>query len=206
MQVTVLVGRQKHALTLPASATFADVQVVLLAALSGARKNELLSVQPGDWRVTRYGEDQIGVLTIRTTKSGRPRRVPIPTPLHPLLETLPLRIGYRAVSYQFERARARCDLEHVQYRDLRHVYASWIGAEPDARAAMLRDLLGHSDLRTTSRYLHNVSDAAAVVESLYARLAEEHTLERRAPAAEAGRDDEAGGDGEIGRRWSPPGE
>ena len=64
MQVTVLVGRQKHALTLPASATFADVQVVLLAALSAPT-----SARPGDVKLLWRGR-AVADVTAGTAAAG----------------------------------------------------------------------------------------------------------------------------------------
>jgi len=64
MQVTVLVGRQKHALTLPAGATFADVQAALLAALSAPT-----SAQPRDVKILWRGR-AVGDVTAGAAAAG----------------------------------------------------------------------------------------------------------------------------------------
>lgn len=145
----------------------------MIAAFSGARRSELFGAEPKDWRIERHGDTPVGILSIRHSKGGEPREIPIPTPLHPIMERLPLPVSPDQLRYQFDRARALCDMPWLQYRDLRHCYASWVGAEPGTRAAMLRDLMGHSDIRTTDRYMHSLGGASQVVEGLFERLAAE---------------------------------
>lgn len=144
---------------------------ITLAAFTGTRKSELLAFEPRDFTITEYTGGRIGVLTVRKSKGGKTRRIPVPTPLWPLLDVLPLPIGYEKLRYQFDAAREVAKMPWLQYRDLRHCYATWVGAESGARTAMLRDLLGHSDLRTTSRYMHSTDEAGAVIEEMYSRLA-----------------------------------
>ena len=144
---------------------------VTLAAFTGTRKSELLAFEPRDFTISEQQGSRVGVLTVRKSKGGKTRRIPLPTPLWSMVEVLPLPIGYERLRGQFDSARERAGMPWLQYRDLRHCYASWVGAEPGARASMLRDLLGHSDLRTTNRYLHSTSEASTVVEEMFARLA-----------------------------------
>jgi hypothetical protein len=37
---------------------------------------------------------------------------------------------------------------------LRHSFASWLAQDPEAPLAVLRDILGHSNLSVTSKYAH----------------------------------------------------
>ena len=146
--------RQRDALLSPehvlqlASEAGGDVEdVVIFAALTGLRKGELLELTP----------DRIqGAALILTakTKSGKPRIVPLPPQaLEIARRRLPWNVTGKQVRDAYERARAALDLNHVRFHDLRHAYGSWLG-DSNAPPSDIRDLMGHSSLSVTSRYLH----------------------------------------------------
>lgn len=118
---------------------------IWLAATTGLRRSELLALRPQDYRD--------GALWLATSKSGRPRRVPVPVDAREICERLPLPLDAPALRRGFERARKRAGMEHVRLHDLRHTFASWaIAAGVDLR--LLKDLMGHSTMQMTSRYAH----------------------------------------------------
>jgi integrase len=108
---------------------------------------------------------------LRSTKSRRPREVPLPDQAAAALERLSRRgeftghddyvfanrLGRRldpsALRRRFERARDAARLEPLRFHDLRHTYGSLLVAGgidlPSVKAAM-----GHSRISTTERYLH----------------------------------------------------
>lgn len=128
-----------------ACATDGARDAIRLAAYTGLRRGELLALEPSHWRD--------GALWLATSKSGRPRRVPVPPFIHDICERLPLRTTVNYLRGDFERARLAVGLTDVRFHDLRHTYASLlIQAGVDLRA--VKDLMGHSTMQMTSRYAH----------------------------------------------------
>jgi integrase len=120
---------------------------ILFAALTGLRRGELLRLTPA---MIVDG----AVILDAQTKSGKPRIVPLPPEaLRIAQERLPWNLTARVLRKDFDAARARAGLVHVQFRDLRHTYASWL-AQSGKNLTMIRDLLGHANLAVTSRYSH----------------------------------------------------
>jgi len=118
---------------------------IWLAATTGLRRGELLALRPEHYRD--------GALWLATSKSGRPRRVPVPADARYICERLPLAVTVVALRKDFNRARRKAGLPGVRFHDLRHTFASWaIDAGVDLR--LLKDLMGHSTMQMTSRYAH----------------------------------------------------
>lgn len=144
---------QRHTYLTPAQvsqlAAHADTEglrdAIWLAATTGLRRGELLALTAQDYRD--------GALWLATSKSGRPRRVPVPADARDICERLPLRTTKDALRMGFERARAKAGMPDVRFHDLRHSFASWaVAAGVDLR--LLKDLMGHSTMQMTSRYAH----------------------------------------------------
>jgi len=118
---------------------------IWLAATTGLRRGELLSLRPEHYRD--------GALWLATSKSGRPRRVPVAADVRYICERLPLAVTAVMLRKDFNQARAKAGLSHARFHDLRHTFASWaIDAGVDLR--LLKDLMGHSTMQMTSRYAH----------------------------------------------------
>ena len=118
---------------------------IWLAAMTGLRRGELLALTPDHYRDN--------ALWLATSKSGRPRRVPVPADARYICERLPLQTTLYGLRGDFDRARRKAGLAHVRFHDLRHTFASWaIDAGVDLR--LLKDLMGHSTMQMTSRYAH----------------------------------------------------
>lgn len=121
--------------------------VILFAALTGMRRGELLRLTPDRLQGSAL------VLTSET-KAGKPRIIPLPPQaLEIARRRLPWSVTAKQVRDAFERARAEVGLPAARFHDLRHAYGSWLGASK-AAPADIRDLMGHSSLQVTSRYLH----------------------------------------------------
>lgn len=120
---------------------------IWIALLTGCRRGEVCKIQAED----------IGADTIRlqagNTKTLRYREVPIVPALRPWLKYLPLAINFEGVKTGFRRARETAKMEHVHFHDLRHSCATILLAH-GAPLHVVRDILGHTTVKTTERYAH----------------------------------------------------
>jgi len=115
-------------------------RAILWAALTGLRKSELLALRPDDLAD--------GMLTVRRSKTGRPRRVPLAPDL--LTEPLP-QISEATLNEEFRAARARAGMPWLQFRDLRRTFGSWIIQRTGSLRAA-QELLGHTTPVITARH------------------------------------------------------
>lgn len=123
---------------------------IMLGAYTGMREGEIL-------RLTR---DQVvgDTITLTKTKSGRQRSIPTPQQLAPILAKVPLDLTYAQLRTGFEDARTAAKMPHVQFRDLRRSYGSWI-LQRTGNLKAVQDLLGHSTIAITARhYAHLLTD------------------------------------------------
>jgi integrase len=117
-------------------------EAIRWAVLTGLRRGELLSLTPAHFRGR--------VIHLKDTKSGLPRSVPMPAELDP--RRFPFGIQPTALSKGFQDARRRAGLPHIRYHDLRRSYATWL-LQRGSDLGSVRDLLGHSTIAMTSRYV-----------------------------------------------------
>jgi integrase len=153
--------------------------ISLLSLHSGARAGEIFALTWGDVDLDRH------VLTLRDTKNGETRKAfttaqavemlrnrkpidPAPTAL-----VFPAKGGkqIKAISKTFERAVDELGFndgltdsrDHVVFHSLRHSYASLL-VENGTPLFVIKELLGHKDIRMTARYSHlgdnTMADAA----------------------------------------------
>lgn len=130
-------------------------KVITLAAYTGLRRGELLSLKATNWQKPY-------LILNNKTKGGKPRTVPVIGELHKLV-TLPFKITEQQLREEFEAARESIGRPDIRMHDLRHTYASWLAKDPRIPLTMLRDLLGHSSVAVTSKYSHLRSDTMDVV-------------------------------------------
>ena len=130
-------------------------------ALTGLRRGELIGLQPENF--------QRGAIVLESkTKTGRPRVVPLPA----ALKRLPFPFGLTSSELEdaWRDARAVTGLKHIQWRDLRRTFGSWIVQKTGSPKAA-QDLLGHTTSTITSRhYAHlvpgNLREAIAKLPNL----------------------------------------
>jgi integrase len=134
--------------------------MIWFAALTGLRRGEMLGLRR---------EQIVGPLIAldATTKSGRPRGVPLPPEATRIAqERIPWRVAYWELRDRFEAARKAAGMPNVRWHDLRHTYASWL-VQAGQPLGAVRELLGHSSLAVTSRYAHlspdHLRDAVAAL-------------------------------------------
>lgn len=120
---------------------------IWIAILTGARRGEILAIKPED-----IGADSI-ILRYGNTKSLKTRSIPITEALRPWLTHLPLQMNYEGLKSGFRRAREAAEMPWVHFHDLRHSCASILinVGEP---LTTIRDILGHTSVKTTERYSH----------------------------------------------------
>ena len=120
---------------------------IWIALLTGCRRGEVLSITQAD-----IGSETI---TIRAgnTKTLRTRTVPIVPALRPWLAHVPMPVTFEGIKSGFRRAREAAGMPHVHYHDLRHPCAT-ILLSLDTPLDVVRDILGHSTIKTTERYAH----------------------------------------------------
>ena len=150
------------------------VDLIDLGCQTGCRKNELLQLE---WQRVDFKRNEI-ILRAEDTKTAKPRRVPMNEAARVVLlrrariraEICPdtpwvffhvrrvrnKEIGDRIgdVKRSIKSAARRVGLEGVTFHTLRHTCASWLGQE-GIGSLTIRDILGHTSIRTTDRYLHS---------------------------------------------------
>lgn len=125
------------------------------ALLTGARRGELFKI-----RAEHIGEDTI-MIPASHTKTNRAKVVPIIPALRPWLKHFPLTLTVEGLKSNWQRARVRAGMEHVNFHDLRHSCASiMLGLGVDLYT--ISKILGHSTIQTTQRYSHLQVDAQRV--------------------------------------------
>jgi integrase len=118
---------------------------ILLLAYTGLRAGELMALTSQD-----IGKVS---LTVRQSKSGKARTVPLAGPVLALRSALPLACSYSQLQWAFREARKKAGMPHVRLHDLRHSAASMlINAGVDLYT--VGKILGHSTPATTARYSH----------------------------------------------------
>ena len=143
---------------------------IRLLVLTGARRSEIESLT---WSQVDIDN---GEIRLADSKTG-PRSIEISSAVREILESIPVAgefvmtgsNGARiALRYVWDEARRRAGIEDVRMHDLRHSYATH-AAMGGIGMAVIAQLLGHSTVWTTVRYLH--------VSRIHARKAAEQVSE-----------------------------
>lgn len=139
--------------------------IVLFLIYTGARKREVLDAR---WRDIDWAQLS---WRIPKTKSGKVRHVPLSGGALSVLEGLrsmgsspPKEDGaifanpktgepFVSFFYSWDNARKRAGLKEFRIHDLRHSFASYL-VNAGRSLYEVQELLGHADIKTTSRYAH----------------------------------------------------
>ncbi len=133
-------------------------KAILIAAFMGLRRAEIINIE------TNVVSNN--VLYVLETKTGHPRSVPIPNFLVPAFETLPLKITKRSLRTNFNNAKKLAGDPDLRFHDLRHVYAGLLARSTKISITQIRDLLGHTSLKTTNRYIYLMQEHENVLSIL----------------------------------------
>jgi integrase len=152
--------------------------IVLFLIYTGARKREVLEAKwiDIDWQRKSW--------RIPKTKSGKIRHVPLSSGAMFMLEKLKSKLNVKLIDqipifanpktglpyvsffYSWDKARTRAGLKEFRIHDLRHSFASCL-VNAGRSLYEVQELLGHADIKTTSRYAHlsreRLSDAVNTV-------------------------------------------
>jgi site-specific recombinase XerD len=145
-----------------------DLLLCALMGLAGLRVSEVCALNMGD-------VDERLVL-VRAGKGNRRRSIPTDPAIWQALErhrpaglhlfgmpTAPeRRLTRNALEVRISRLARYAGLGRVTPHVLRHSFATSVGRDPQA-VVVLRDLLGHRSVNTTSRYLHSRDDERRAV-------------------------------------------
>jgi integrase len=151
-----------------------DAEAVRVAAYAGLRLGELLALR---WRDIDWAGSALTISRSLSagfegaTKTGHVRRVPLADQAAAALERLSQRADFvspdeyvfcnalgrpldgSALRRRYKRARDAAGLRPLRWHDLRHTFGSLLVAA-GVDLVSVKDALGHSQLTTTSRYLH----------------------------------------------------
>ncbi len=136
--------------------------ILLISAYTGLRRNNVINMERRNLHRPELR------FTAKDMKSKKPHSVPLPEFLWDQLEALMHKpdvvkmdgtdrvwgVNDDALEYAWRHTRQAAGLLHVQYRDLRHTFASWLAADPTVPFALIRDLMNHSSIVVTNKYAH----------------------------------------------------
>jgi len=152
--------------------------IVLFLIYTGARKREVLQAKwiDIDWQRKSW--------RIPKTKSGKIRHVPLSSGAMFMLDKLKFKLNvkltdqtpifanprtglpYVSFFYSWDKARTRAGLKEFRIHDLRHSFSSCL-VNAGRSLYEVQELLGHADIKTTSRYAHlsreRLSDAVNTI-------------------------------------------
>lgn len=124
---------------------------VTVAIDTGCRRGELLAAQPS-WLMKGWLH-----IPAQATKSGKPRSIPLTPRAHEVLSrALPWAININHLRYAWEQAKGVMGLEDDPWFVLhacRHTCATRLVMK-GVNLVVVRDWMGHTDIKTTTRYAH----------------------------------------------------
>jgi len=139
---------------------------VELALATGMRKAELLGINqtaeslPDDFKTYGVVSDSGDSVTLRETKTGEPRTVPLSRRARAALQKLGGRPMDSYQHHQFyrhwdaaRRAVAPKDSDFV-FHVCRHTFATRLANDMNVNIAVIGEVLGHSSISTTQKYIH----------------------------------------------------
>jgi len=147
LQPTQLRKLLKHA-----DSRLADLALFL--TLTGLRRSEALRLTKDDIRGNAVHVDH-------RSKSGRPRVIPMTPEVAKIArKSVPFNLQASNVTRLWNAAREAAGMPELRLHDLRHAFGSWL-IERGAAPSVVRDLMGHSSLAVTSRYVQAAPEGAA---------------------------------------------
>ncbi|MGD9808741.1 MAG: tyrosine-type recombinase/integrase [Deferribacterales bacterium] len=132
--------------------------------LTGCRREEILSLTWQDLDIERR------VIHIKKSKTHLDRWIPINDSLMEIIDTIPHKIGFLfqgkkkgthlhkdTMTHKIKQYLKKAGFAEMRLHDLRHTFASQLALSGESLQT-IRDLLGHTDIRTTEIYAHLTND------------------------------------------------
>lgn len=125
--------------------------------LSGCRRDELLNLTWQDIDLKNR------VIHVKKSKTHLDRWIPINDSLMEVIEQIPHRIGklyqmhHDTITHKMKKYMIKAGYPEMKLHNLRHTFASLI-AMSGSSLQTIRDLLGHTDIKTTEIYAHLTHD------------------------------------------------
>ena len=130
--------------------------VLVVALKTGMRLGEILSLK---WTAVNFIKSYI---LIETSKSGKPRKVPMSTAVRETLKAQPRSADFvfynpetkthvKTVKTAYKTACDNAKIKGLRFHDLRHTFATWY-IEAGGDIVALSKILGHASLQMTLRY------------------------------------------------------
>jgi excisionase family DNA binding protein len=148
--------------------------MILVALNTGMRKGEIFNLK---WQNVDFDRKQI---SIKESKSGKERKIPINSVLFSLLHALRSQNEnseyvfanpttdkpYTDIKRAFSTACTKADIKDLRFHDLRHTFATRL-VRRGVDLIIIKELMGHASIVTTQRYLHSQADVKSrAVEAL----------------------------------------
>jgi len=135
--------------------------IIIMAINTGMRLGEILSLR---WSQVNF---RAGFIQVEHSKSGKRRKIPMNSWLTQTLQNVKKEGGefvfvksgkpIKSIRTAWENALRRAEVFNCRFHDLRHTFATY-SLHFGADLVSIRDILGHSDIRMTSRYAHSSDD------------------------------------------------
>lgn len=157
--------------------------IISFAVSTGMRKNEILGLC---WSQVKWEEN---LLILTETKTNQMRGVPLNETAKKVLlnqERFPgcpyvfvnpkTKTRWNTVTRTFQKACQKAGIDGLRFHDLRHTAASYL-VQAGVEINVVREILGHKDLRMTLRYSHlsqkNRKEAVLKIDSFFLDKKEE---------------------------------
>jgi integrase len=132
-------------------------RISTFALHTGMRRGEIVKLKWADVDLKNKS------LMVRKSKNGKDRRIPLNSKALQVLSrcnqkralVFPVKAAH--ISYAFAKACKRAGIEGLTFHDLRHTFATRLGAR-GAEIATVNRLLGHGSLDQTKRYMHTLEE------------------------------------------------
>jgi integrase len=159
---------------------------LLFALYTGARRGNIEAL---DWSQIDLKARLVRFRQKSKLPGGKPHTVPLAEPLFLYLANLNPRSSGPVWLYRgrplkdfddaFRNACRRAGLKGFRFHDLRHTAATWMRRQGVA-LELVKEILGHADIRTTMRYAHqDASERIGAVQALATQWS--HTLDKPGP-------------------------
>ncbi|MDA2918528.1 site-specific integrase [Desulfobacterota bacterium AH_259_B03_O07] len=176
-QVERILSAKEEQLLLKVSPAYLR-DIILIALNTGMRRGEILNLQ---WSWIDLGNNII-TLPQTHTKSRKARKIPINSKLRKIILELKLKTGGSEFVFPSDQSRTghlewvkrsfitackKAGINGLRFHDLRHTAATRM-VESGANIVAIKEILGHTDLKTTMRYAHpdaSLKDAVELIAS-----------------------------------------